>query len=169
MINEFAHIIEELASRHKSVRHSKKDIHFANNVQAAQNAFAVKMHYPAVIVDQGDFVVSKDGDAYSKNRVVTMLFVQHVKDAGSFKEIDTAFEEMEELCDQFIYKLHELAHTNLSKYRCLRRLSLDGAEAERIYLESAALFGWGITFRNKDIACANKDVWEDVEDEYCCN
>ncbi len=151
--------MHDLACQHEKILHSENECHFSNNIENAQNSFARKMHYPCIVMDFGDFTYTSIGGADGKRRTVTLLFVDHVKDTGNTSEIEKVFDEMEEVCDDFMIKIVSLSKSTDKSYRFLRRFNLDGVEAERISLESPALYGWAVTIVNTDMLCGASNPW----------
>lgn len=158
-VTQFSDLMRDLCSQHGEILHSDKVCHFSTNIDHAQNSFARKMHYPCVVLDYGDFTYTSVGGADGKRRTVTILFLDHAKDTGKFDAIEAIFDKMEDICDDFMMKLVELSKSNDKKYRFLTRFKIDGVEAQRIQLESPALYGWALTIDSTDMLCAEDDPW----------
>lgn len=158
-VSSFCRLMRDLAAQHEKFLHSDKECHFSTNIDAAQNSFARKMHYPCIVMDYGDFTYTSLSGADGKRRNVTLLFLDHVKDTGNSAEIEKVFDEMEDVCDDFMIKITELSKSKDKAYRFLSRFSLDGVAAERISLESPALFGWAVTIVSTDMLCSADDPW----------
>lgn len=152
-VQRFKDLVCAMSSMHKDIKHREKECHFATSLDDAQNKHARLMHYPCVLMDYGDFTYRNVGAGIGKHRTVTLFFVDHCKDAGNSKLIDSIFDHMEQICDDFMTKIVELSRSSVSKYRFLGRFSLEGVEATRIVLESPALYGWAVILPTSDLLC----------------
>ena len=58
-MNTFEEYLEELSRQHPVIRHEEKDkCHFSSLAADSQTKFALKMNYPCVVIDSGDFSFS---------------------------------------------------------------------------------------------------------------
>jgi hypothetical protein len=141
----FSDYIEQLASQHKSIKHSAQECHYSDLHEDAQNAFShMRMHYPCVVLDEAGTVFSgSDSQPYDTD-IYNILFLDHVRDTGDATEIRGTFERMKEVAKDFLRRMIRDRKT----VKLMNRFSVVDVEMERVFLEAAALYGYVVTLKN---------------------
>ena len=148
-MNTFEEYLEELSRQHPAIKHEEKDkCHFSSLADTSQTKFALKMHYPCVVVDSGDFSFSGGVGNVLINTEFSVMFLDHVKDTGNNKEITAVFNNMKKVLLDFARKFSR-DRRNL-KYKFLNRFRLIGSEGHRIYLQDSGLYGYVLFFNSDD-------------------
>lgn len=153
-VKKFRDFLELLARSHKSVQHSDNKIHFTSTIDSYDNGLPRTLHYPCVVLDMGDMHVQ--GENLDRN--VVLMFLEHVKDTGSEKQKDEAFDKTGDIAIDFLVKLERTADS-VPSLRFLSRVEVDGADLLRVELKDAALYGWMVQMKHSFSLC--KVVCED--------
>ena len=145
-MNTFEEYLEEMSRQHPVIRHEDKGkCHFSSLADNSQTKFALKMNYPCVVVDSGDF--SFIGNVLI-NTEFSVMFLDHVKDTGNNKEITAVFNNMKRVLLDFARKFSR--DKRALKYKFLNRFTLIGSEGHRIYLQDSGLYGYVLFFNADD-------------------
>ncbi|MBO4906226.1 MAG: hypothetical protein J5486_04205 [Bacteroidaceae bacterium] len=142
----FQTYISQLCTRHKDIRHSADETHFACSADSAQTVMAQQLHYPAVFLDEGDFTIGGETGQMAQRRECSLTFVTHVADSGSSEEVQAALTMTGRLLLDFLSKI---VSDRREAKREVRGIQLVGAEAHRVELEGAGLYGWMFFFANE--------------------
>ena len=144
-MNTFEEYLEELARQHPDIKHEHKDrCHFSYLADDTQTKLADSMYYPCIVADSGNFGFSGQPGNILMNTEYTVLFLQHVSDTGSNKEIRKAFADMKRILLDFAAKFSR--DKKAVKYNFINRFSLIGGEGQRIYMQDNALYGYALLF-----------------------
>ncbi len=152
----FSEYIEDLASKHKAIRHSESECHYSDLTEDVQNAISHRrMHYPCVALDEGDAVFDgSDSQPYQTDFYV-LLFVDHVRETGNATEVRDAFRRMKKVGKDFLKRMCRDRKT----VKLMSRFSIVNVEMERVSLKDAALYGFAVFLRNTslfvDLDCDN--------------
>lgn len=135
---------ELLATEHTMVRHRPEtEPHFACSMDDAATLMARRLHYPAVFLDEGDMVVTGTAGGELLQRQYGLAFAAHVQDTGNEAEKETAFLDTETIMTDFLVRMIRDKSKGLAP---VRRFSPFGAEAHRVELADAGLYGWLLLF-----------------------
>lgn len=135
---------EQLATEHTMVRHRpEEEPHFACSMDDAATQMARRLHYPAVFLDEGDMVVAGTAGGELLQRQYGLAFATHVQDSGNEAEKETAFRDTETVMCDFLARMTRDKGKGLAP---VRRFSPFGAEAHRVELADAGLYGWLLLF-----------------------
>jgi len=135
---------ELLATEHTMVRHRPEtEPHFACSMDDAATLMARRLHYPAVFLDEGDMVVTGTADGELLQRQYGLAFATHVQDSGNEAEKEAAFLATETIMIDFLTRMIRDKSKGLAP---VRRFSPFGAEAHRVELADAGLYGWLLLF-----------------------
>lgn len=141
----FSDYIEMLASQHKEVRHREGECHYSFMAEDAQQSLShMRMSFPCVLLDEADVdFTGSDSQTFQRDGY-SLLFVDHVRDTGDADEVRRAFHRMRCVALDFLKRMVR----DRNRVRILNRFSLVGVELERVYLESAGLYGYGTFLRH---------------------
>ena len=113
------------------------------------------MKYPCVTVDTGDFDFSGQVGNVSMSTASSIMFLNHVRDTGSSKEVLAAFKNMKSICLDFVKKM--CRDKKKPEFRkVLARFTLVGSEGRRVYFKDAGLYGY-VLFINTDEPFSDAD------------
>ena len=94
----FEEYIEELSRQHPAIQHEVNDeCHFSALADDTQSRLARSMKYPFVSVDTGDFDFSGQIGNVSISTASSIMFLNHVRDTGSSKEVLAALSTIVEI------------------------------------------------------------------------
>ncbi|WP_195334101.1 hypothetical protein [Bacteroides salyersiae] len=148
-MNTFEEYLEEMSRQHPVIRHEDKGkCHFSSLADNSQTKFALKMNYPCVVVDSGDFSFTGGTGNVLINTEFSVMFLDHVKDTGNNKEITAVFNNMKRVLLDFVRKFSR--DKRALKYKFLNRFTLIGSEGHRIYLQDSGLYGYVLFFNADD-------------------
>ena len=148
-MNTFGEYLEEMSRQHPVIRHEDKGkCHFSSLADNSQTKFALKMNYPCVVVDSGDFSFTGGTGNVLINTEFSVMFLDHVKDTGNNKEITSVFNNMKRVLLDFARKFSR--DKRALKYKFLNRFTLIGSEGHRIYLQDSGLYGYVLFFNADD-------------------
>jgi hypothetical protein len=148
-MNTFEEYLEEMSRQHPVIRHEDKGkCHFSSLADNSQTKFALKMNYPCVVVDSGDFSFTGGTGNVLINTEFSVMFLDHVKDTGNNKEITSVFNNMKRVLLDFARKFSR--DKRALKYKFLNRFTLIGSEGHRIYLQDSGLYGYVLFFNADD-------------------
>ena len=148
-MNTFEEYLEDLCRKHPVLQHEEKGkCHFSSLADNSQTKFALKMNYPCVVVDSGDFSFSGGVGNVLLNIEFSVMFLDHVKDTGNKKEITALFNTMKGVLLDFARKSSR--DKRAVKYKFLNRFTLIGSEGHRIYLQDSGLYGYVLFFNTDD-------------------
>lgn len=138
----FEEYIEDLSRQHPAIQHEvNEECHFSALADDAQSRLARTMKYPCVMVDTGDFDFSGQIGNVSVNTASSIMFLNHVRDTGSSKEVLAAFKNMQAICMDFVKKIcRDKKKPELRQV--LARFSLIGSEGHRVYFKDSGLYGY---------------------------
>lgn len=135
---------ELLVTEHTMVRHRPEtEPHFACSMDDAATLMARRLHYPAVFLDEGDMVVTGTAGGELLQRQYGLAFAAHVQDSGNEAEKEAAFSATETIMIDFLARMIRDKSKGLAP---VRRFSPFGAEAHRVELADAGLYGWLLLF-----------------------
>lgn len=137
------HYFENLARQHRLVRHSDESCHFSSILDDAQNKYAQKMEYPCVVLEMDDILWGGTLDNTLESETVSVLFVDHVTDAGDYEQVHRVFDLTGTIMRDFLRRMNR---DRKRPHSIMARFNPDGAQATRIALESAGLYGWALSF-----------------------
>lgn len=140
--------IEQLCRTHKDIMHQDDEMHFTDLADEEQNGYAHKMHYPCVVLDDGDFDMREPDKQLQLVDKSSLMFLTHVRDTGDANEIRAAFALTKQLCKDF---MRRMLRDRKNGVPVMRRLNLDGATGERIFMKDVALYGYVLEFENPEI------------------
>lgn len=158
-IQELTDYFEELAVKHKQIRHSAEENHYIRLCADEQLSARRSIVPPVVSFDK--LVADYQGttDAVKKSRSVELMFLDNVKDVHDYDEISAVWEKMEQLADDFLMKILQ-DRTNRVDYPFLRYVDVSSARLE--YVESVGNF-WGVLLSLRITApalnCSNIDEY----------
>lgn len=139
-ISSFSKYLENLCRQHKDILHSDENKHFIRLCANEQLSARKTICLPLVSLDKLTVSYKGDADNVKKNRLVEILFLDNVNDAGDFEKISDTWDRMEKLADDFLLKIKEDSKDR-DNYPFLRNFSIGGAELE--YLENVGTL-WGV-------------------------
>lgn len=148
MITTFEEYIENLARLHPLIQHELGGkCHYSGMADDSQSRMAAAMYYPCIVLDSGDFSFNGNTGNVLLSDEWTLFFLEHIKDTGNAKEIQTAFKTMKGVLLDFARKFSRDKRTLRHKF--LNRITIVGSEAHRICMKDAGLYGW-VLFFNAD-------------------
>ena len=152
----FEEYIEELSRQHPAIKHEENgECHFSALADDTQSRLARTMKFPCVTVDTGDFDFSGQIGNVSISTASSIMFLNHVRDTGSSKEVLAAFKSMKSICLDFIKKM--CRDKKKPEFRqVLARFTLIGSEGHRVYFKDAGLYGY-VLFINTDEPFSDAD------------
>lgn len=144
----FSKYIDGLCRRHKAIRHTDDEPHYSDLADDAQNKYAHTMHYPCVVLDEGDFDFRSRGEQPNMVDTCSLLFLTHVRDTGDADEIREAYALTRRLCVDFLKKF---VRDKKAGVRPMTRFDILSAEGMRLYLKDAGLYGYALGFESPEI------------------
>lgn len=133
-----------LAAEHAKVGHKENEPHFASSVEDASTLMARILYYPAVFLEEGDFSVGGTEGNLLYIQDFHLVFVEHVMDSGDVKEVQDAFKKTGVICRDFLARM---IRDRKQLKAPMKRFDANGAEAHKVELEEAGLYGWFLQFR----------------------
>ena len=139
-MNILEQYIEQLATKHRDIRHSKAEVHFLDATRKKTTALDSVLVQPSVIIDRGGgFKYNGLPGALFKNRDYRLFIVDHVSDTGDYDQIQDAFDFCERILDEF---LNQMGADKLKpEYRFLRSFSMENVDVVYIENNDNALYG----------------------------
>ncbi|MDH6355477.1 hypothetical protein M2132_001820 [Dysgonomonas sp. PH5-45] len=142
LLDQFTGYIESLCAKHTSIRHSPSKKHFVrlDNDELLQEGKS-NIFYPVVVMEKLTITYSGLEDSFRKSRHIELLFLDHVRDAGNFGNIESIFTNMESIAEDFLKKIR-IDKRDTSNYPFLKSLVISNAEIE--YVENIHTHLWGV-------------------------
>lgn len=137
----FSDYIEQLCREHTQIGHSDTEVHFTDLDNDAQNCYARKMHYPCVVLDEGDFDVRGQEPQPVMVDTCMIMFLAHVKDTGDADEIRSTFAKTRTICEDF---LKRMLRDKKAGVEPVKRFQAVGCTGQRIYMKDVALYGYAL-------------------------
>ncbi len=134
---------QSLAAEHTMVQHRSEEAHFASSLDDAATLMARRLHYPAMFLDEGDISFEGTTGNVLMLREYAIAFVDHVKDAGNEAEKNTAFETTFTIMRDTVARM---VRDKTDLVQEVRHFDPIGAEAHRVELSEAGLYGWVFLF-----------------------
>ena len=140
-LTDFTNYIESLCEKHTSINHTDEKKHFLELGNDQQLQEAKKLYYPIVTMEKLTNSYSDQPDNIRKKRNIELMFLDHVKDAGDFNSINSIWNNMEWIAEDFLRKIRE---DRKDKNTCpfLQKLKLSGAELDLV--ENVSTHLWGV-------------------------
>ncbi|MBR2155044.1 MAG: hypothetical protein IJ901_10595 [Bacteroidaceae bacterium] len=137
----FSEYIEGLCRMHKDIGHSEKECHYSDLNEDAQNAYShLRMHYPCVVLDEGDAEFGGSESQTYQTDSYLLLFLDHVRDTGDAAEVRSAFRRMKGIALDFLKRMRR----DRRRLPLLNRFEVVGVELYRVYLQDAGLYGYAM-------------------------
>ena len=134
-INKF---FESLAEKH--LGHSELDCHFSD-ASVFSSRVPRLMHYPCMGIDVVGFgIVGQIGNEFISVHYI-LLILEHVRDTGSFDELQKVFSETYNISLKIIREIKDASSDFSSPARFF---DFNNTEGTRIEFKDAALYGYAI-------------------------
>lgn len=163
----FTDYIEQLCCEHTAVQHGEGHCHFSALTDDSDTKMAARMHYPCVVLDRGDFVISAETGNMIEYTEYAIHFLDHVSDTGDSRRIMTVMDAMSAVAHDFLKRM--LRDKRTGAEAAVRRLDLNEAEGVRVSWRDAALYGWMIIVKVgsplNDLDCNQAFQVEDEEEQ----
>lgn len=140
-LTAFTNYIESLCEKHTSINHTEEKKHFLELGNDQQLQEGKKIYYPVVTMEQLTTSYSDLTDSVSKKRNIELMFLDHVKDAGDFNNINAIWNNMEGIAEDFLRKI-KVDRRNRDTYPFLNKLKLNSAELDLV--ENVSTHLWGV-------------------------
>ncbi|GAB6122280.1 hypothetical protein [Dysgonomonas termitidis] len=139
LLDDFTEYIENLCRKHVLIKHSAEKKHFVrlDNDELLQEGKA-NIYYPVVTMEKLTVSYTSQPDNFRKSRHVELMFLDHIRDAGDFNNIENVWTKMEAVAEDFIKKIR-VDKRNLP---FLKSLVMDNAELD--YVENIKAHLWGV-------------------------
>lgn len=141
-MRKFNEYIDELCREHKLIRHADEACHYSDLTSDFENKLKRVMNYPCVSLDTDGFIMENVGGQKFKRERFNLYFLDHVRDAGNYKEIVKAFNKTGGIMDDFMRRMLRDCKACVEP---LAHFELAGSEGVRIEFREAALYGWAVT------------------------
>lgn len=139
LLDEFTAYIEDLCKKHTWIQHTAERKHFIrlDSDELLQEGKA-NIYYPVVTMDKLTVSYTSEPDNFRKSRYIELMFLDHIRDAGDFNNIQNVWTKMEAVAEDFLNKIR-MDKRNLP---FLKSLMIDNAELE--YVENIKTHLWGV-------------------------
>ncbi len=146
LIDSFTAYIENLCRHHTVIGHTDNRKHFVDlsTDELLQEGKSL-VYYPVVTIQK--LTNSYDGreDALRKTRYVELMFLDHLQDRGSFKQMEKAWAQMEQVAEDFLRRIR-IDRRDRQAYPWLRSVSIEKAEGDYVENVVSHLWGYLLTF-----------------------
>lgn len=140
-LTDFTKYIESLCEQHTSINHTKDKAHFLELGNDQQLQMGKKLYYPVVTMEKLTNSYSDQPDNIRKKRNIELMFLDHVPDATNFKNINSIWDNMEWIAEDFLRKINQ-DKRDKKTYPFLQKLRLSNAELDLV--ENVSTHLWGV-------------------------
>lgn len=140
-LTDFTSYIESLCEKHTAVNHTEKKKHFLELGNDQQLQEGKKLYYPIVTMEKLTNSYTDQPDNIRKKRNIELMFLDHVQDAGNFNDINSIWNNMEWIAEDFLRKIKE-DRRDKNTYPFLQKLRLNSAELDLV--ENVSTHLWGV-------------------------
>lgn len=140
LLDDLSQYIEDLCKRHTLINHSDTEKHFVRlNSEELPQEKNIEIRYPVVTFDKVTVTYSGVADAERKSRSIELMFLDLVPDAGRYDHIESVLTNMEEIAEDFLWKM-KLDRRN-PEYPFLKSFTISG---ELDYVGNIGTILWGV-------------------------
>lgn len=142
LLDDFTRYIENLCKKHVLIKHSAEEKHFVrlDNDELLQEGKA-GIYCPVVTMDKLANTYTDQEDNFRKRRHVELMFLDHIRDAGNFNDIESVWTTMESVAEDFLKKIRADRKDRVN-YPFLRSLVISNVEL--YYVENIEEHLWGV-------------------------